>query len=307
MTIDKFSSFSDFESTSRAVLSFLHNRLGFELWMVTRTEGDDWIVLQSEDHGYGVKEGDVFRWADSFCSQMVQGLGPCIAPKSGLIPAYASAPIGKQVNIGAYVGVPISDADGSLFGTLCAIDPKEQPDSLEAELPLIELLGRMLSCLLVAELKLLSHQRRTERNFLRAALDLETGLMNQIGWDSIVKAEERRCHVYGHPACVIAIRLMDSQSTGEQEAAVKLAAHVSRTLKECLGPNDSLARIAPQFFAIMGPERNLEQGNLLAKLVVAALSSNGIATCVGIANRDPRSGMRAAFEKSKESAFATNN
>jgi len=34
------------------VLAFLHRRLGFDLWMVTRTEGDNWIVLQTEDHGY---------------------------------------------------------------------------------------------------------------------------------------------------------------------------------------------------------------------------------------------------------------
>ena len=71
--------YTDFESASRAVLAFLHDRLGFDLWMVTRTEGDDWIVLQSEDHGYGVKDGTVFRWADSFFSQMVLGRGPCIA------------------------------------------------------------------------------------------------------------------------------------------------------------------------------------------------------------------------------------
>lgn len=51
-------SFSDFETAGRAVLAFLHRRLGFDLWMVTRTEGDDWIVLQSEDHGYGVAPGD---------------------------------------------------------------------------------------------------------------------------------------------------------------------------------------------------------------------------------------------------------
>ncbi len=61
-------SFTDFASASRAVLSYLHRKLGFKLWMVTRTEGEDWIVLDAEDHGYGVEAGTVFRWADSFCS-----------------------------------------------------------------------------------------------------------------------------------------------------------------------------------------------------------------------------------------------
>ena len=72
--------FNDFEAAGQRVLAFLHQRFGFGLWMVTRTEGEDWIVLQSEDHGYGVKPGTVFRWADSFCSEMVKGNGPRIAP-----------------------------------------------------------------------------------------------------------------------------------------------------------------------------------------------------------------------------------
>ena len=116
----------DFESAGRAVLAFLHRRLGFGLWMITRTEGEDWIVLQVEDHGYGISPGTVFRWADSFCSEMVQNNGPKVAPNSDIVPAYAAAPIGQQVPIKAYIGVPLSNADGSLFGTLCAIDPSRQ-------------------------------------------------------------------------------------------------------------------------------------------------------------------------------------
>ena len=43
-----FQNFQNFQSASRATLAFLHQRFGFSLWMVTRTEGNDWIVLQSE-------------------------------------------------------------------------------------------------------------------------------------------------------------------------------------------------------------------------------------------------------------------
>ena len=63
--------FESFEAAGKAVLAYLHQQLGFKLWMITRTDGNDWIVLQSEDHGYSVKAGDVFRWQDSFCSQTV--------------------------------------------------------------------------------------------------------------------------------------------------------------------------------------------------------------------------------------------
>ena len=45
----------NFEEAGQAVLRYLHDRFGFNLWMITRVEGDDWIVLQSEDHGYNVQ------------------------------------------------------------------------------------------------------------------------------------------------------------------------------------------------------------------------------------------------------------
>ena len=105
--------------------------------MVTRAGGEDWIVLQADDHGYGVQTGDLFRWTDSFCSRMVQGFGPRIAPASDEVPSYASAPIGSQVPIGAYVGVPLTWRDGNLFGTLCAIHPTAVPKHIETELPLV--------------------------------------------------------------------------------------------------------------------------------------------------------------------------
>lgn len=124
MTIDltspeRLTAYEDFESAASGVLTVLQQSLGFGLWMVTRTEGDAWIVLATADTAYGVAPGDVFRWSDSFCSRMVRGEGPRIAPDSRAVPVYAEAPIGQQVPIGAYVGMPMHLSDGSLFGTLC--------------------------------------------------------------------------------------------------------------------------------------------------------------------------------------------
>lgn len=117
----------DFREEVTRILKFLQDRIGFDLWMVTRVEGNDWIVLDAQDRGYNVNGGDVFKWADSFCSRMVKGEGPQIAPDSDLIPAYVEAEIGNLVNIRAYIGVQVNWPDGSLFGTLCAIDPEPKP------------------------------------------------------------------------------------------------------------------------------------------------------------------------------------
>jgi diguanylate cyclase (GGDEF)-like protein len=56
VTID-ISAFADFNAAARAVLAHLHQRLGMQQWMVTRSDGGQCIVLQAEgaEVGAGVK------------------------------------------------------------------------------------------------------------------------------------------------------------------------------------------------------------------------------------------------------------
>lgn len=278
--------FANFTEASRATLDFLHAKFGFELWMVTRTEGDDWIVLASEDHGYGVQPGTVFKWADSFCSQMVLGKGPCIAPKSDNVPAYKAAPIGNQVEIGAYVGVPLHDADGGLFGTLCGIDPQPKPDELTAELPLVELLGRLLSSYLAAELKLSTGARLKQiEECSTAFVDNETNTLTQAGWDRIIAAEESRCAMFGAPAYVIAARVTENAIDKVKLAVGAIRAEVSGDV--------SIAFVDNQIF-LLAPECDAEKGTLLLSRIRDSLSAQNIdVRCAGAA-RDPSQGLLTA-------------
>src|SRR5690349_4124472 len=143
--------FDSFAAASLAAVEHLQAEHGMGLWMVTRTTGEDWVVLEAADTAYDVGPGALFRWSDSFCSRMVRGEGPTAAPDASAVPAYAEAPIGRQVDIGSYVGVPLTLADGSLFGTLCAIDPQPQDERVEAAARAAALLGRMLSTILSTE------------------------------------------------------------------------------------------------------------------------------------------------------------
>ena len=44
----------DFAKASTTALAFLRKKLGFQLCMVTLTEGNDWTVIHSDDTGYGI-------------------------------------------------------------------------------------------------------------------------------------------------------------------------------------------------------------------------------------------------------------
>jgi GAF domain len=143
--------FAEFSSAAEEMLEVLHDRLGFSLWLVTRVDEDQWVIEQARGEGYGVQVGDSFRFGDTYCSKMVEGVGPHFAPEASAVPCYANAPIGKELPIAAYIGVPLRRADGSLFGTLCAIDPSPQPPSVGDDLPIVELGGRILSSLLESD------------------------------------------------------------------------------------------------------------------------------------------------------------
>jgi diguanylate cyclase (GGDEF)-like protein len=291
--------FPDFTNASSAVLAFLHQRLGFDLWMVTRTEGSDWIILQIEDHGYGVKEGTVFSWADSFCSHMVLGNAPRIAPCSDLISAYAAAPIGQKVPIGAYVGVPLLYSDGSLFGTLCAIHPIPQSEAIAEELSLIELLAALLSSLLNAELNAIEQTRRAERAQVEALSDPLTELYNRRGWDRLLAAEEKRCQRYGHSACVLSIDLDDLKQVNDTQGHARgdeLIRQTGNVLQITTREQDIVARVGGDEFAILAVECDRNNGEILMQRLQSALSSAQIKASLGLALRDPTNGLKQAWQ-----------
>jgi len=284
-----------FQKASRDALNYLHTRYGFGLWMVTRTKGVDWVVLQAEDHGYGVDDGDVFQWADSFCSRMVKGEGPRIAPRSDDVPAYVEAPIGSQVPIGAYIGIPLNQSDGELFGTLCAVDPSPQPDSLTDELEQIELVSRLLETVLECESRANDEARRAERAEAQVLTDHLCEVYNRRGWDQLLRTEEKRCQLYAHPASVLAIDLdnlkvvNDTQGHVAGDALLRTAAKV---MQDNVRRNDIVARVGGDEFLILGVECKELGIEVMVNRIESALEAAGVSASIGARPRRINSSLR---------------
>lgn len=305
--LSSFQAFTDFNATSSSVLTYLHERYGFSLWMITRTSGENWIVLHAEDHGYNVKGGDIFRWTDSFCSQMVQGRGPCIAPESNQVPAYLNAPIGRQVEIGAYIGLPLTNMDGSLFGTLCAIDPKCQSESLVEELPHLQLIAQMLGTILAFEIRAEHESRRAERAEQVAETDSLTGLFNRRGWDRILAIEESRCRRYGSSASVIMIDLdglkvvNDRQGHCSGDALLAKAADALRlAIREC----DVVARVGGDEFAILTIDADEAIPHDMVTRLSEQLTAVNISASIGLAKRAPSKSLEIAWGEADQAMYA---
>jgi diguanylate cyclase (GGDEF)-like protein len=291
----------DFAGASREVLSFLHQRIGMDLWMVTRTDDADWVVLSSEDHGYGIHDGDVFRWADTFCSRMVRGDGPRIAPCVADVPAYAASPISQQLPVGAYVGVPLVNADGELFGTLCGLNPKPMPLSMTEEQPMVEVLADMLSGLLSAELLTTAFAREVEAARSEALTDALTGLANPRGWEVAIAAEEERCRRYGATACVVAIELDGMRSPGVSAAArgahEALLIRAAHALRQTVRKPDTLARLDDDRFVVLGVECTTAEAMALLRRLEQGVQAAELSAALGMAMRNRSSGLFETFDR----------
>ncbi|HWT71637.1 MAG TPA: sensor domain-containing diguanylate cyclase [Oxalicibacterium sp.] len=297
----------DFTSATKACLEFLRQQFGFDLWMVTRTEGDDWIVLAVEDRHYGVKAGSVFRWSDSFCSRMVKGLGPRMAPRVEEVPAYTEAPIAQTLPIGAYVGIPLTREDGSLFGTLCAIDPSPQSEQIRHEQRLIELLADMLSSLLHSELAIANATRRAERAESEAQRDALTALYNRRGWERLLEQEEDRCRRYGHPACVISIDLDELKVVNDtlgHPAGDALIVKASRVMLDTVRVNDVVARIGGDEFSVLGVECDIAAAEALVTRLRDNLAAAEIRCSIGWAPRHPEKDLQSAYREADRKMYA---
>jgi diguanylate cyclase (GGDEF)-like protein len=289
---------NDFAAAAQATMAFLRRRLGFKLWMVTRTEGDDWIVLFADDAGYGVTPGQSFRWTDTICSRMALGHGPNIAPSTRDVPAYAHAPLASRLPTAAYVGVPLRRSDGSLFGTLCGFDPQPQPLSIREELETVALLGELLSRILNAELDAGTAARQADRAEVDATRDPLTGLVNRRGWDMLQAREEERCSRYGHSACVVSIDLDDLKfinDTQGKAAGDALLMRAGRALEQVTRGTDVVARLGGDEFAMLMVECDYFDAQAMLMRVQEALAAADVRASLGMAMRKPGYDLEEAF------------
>ncbi|MDX1519861.1 MAG: GGDEF domain-containing protein, partial [Gammaproteobacteria bacterium] len=221
---------------------------------------------------------------------MVQGLGPNIAENSGDVPAYACAPIAKQVPIGAYIGLPLLYDDGSLYGTLCAIHPEPLPDSVSGEFDFIRTQARLLSTLLSAERKtnIISDELKKEK--YKSQLDVLTGVYNRRGWNRFLKIEDERCLRYNSTASIVILDLDGLKEVNDTQGhqagddlLKKTAACLGKAVRSC----DVICRIGGDEFAVLVVESSEEETRQLVNRIREKLNASNISAAIGWSTSAP--------------------
>ncbi len=151
--------------------------LDMDLAYYTRhTETEQQFQAVSGDHAsFGVDASTRMALEQSYCHHILEGRLPNLMPDVAAVPVAAALPVTDAARVGAYVSVPITLADGDLFGTLCCAAHEARPDLTEQDLHFLRLLARLIADRLQRECLV---AERAQSQAISAALHALVGAVN---------------------------------------------------------------------------------------------------------------------------------
>lgn len=301
-----------FVLAAEASVAQLQRQAPLDLWLVTFVQGADQVIVAAA--GPWAREappGLVVPWAQSFCINMVSGRGPAVAPRVHEESAYAAAAAGdgKAPHVGAYVGVPLLRTSGELVGTLCGFAGEPQPDAMAECLPLVQLLGRLLSTILTREFEVAQREEQVIAARHLGECDPLTGLRNRRGWVSALAHETQRCRRYGLPASVLVMdvdgdrngRAGPDRDIGDHGADDGVLRRTAEVLSQASRPVDIAARPGRAEFLVLAIQCDARAIKALDKRIRMSLRSAGISASVGSATRRLGEDLTETWQRAAES------
>lgn len=198
------------EALISKLLQVARARTGMELAWVSRF-ADGAQILEITDGASGevtVGGGTSLAMEGSYCVRVIDGRLPNIIADARGNPATSGLEVTEELNIGSYIGVPLTAASGAVNGMLCAIRPTANPDLGEDAHRFMQLLAAVVGDLLEDERS--GHERVQHirdrvgkvlaggqlRSFLQPVVDLRTGAV--VGVEALARfpGEPRRPDVW---------------------------------------------------------------------------------------------------------------
>lgn len=111
----------------RAILSEVCTLTGMGFAAVARVTDRRWIACQVVDRiEFGLKPGEELDLKTTICDEIRQSGQGVVIDHVAADPAWRTHHTPVMYGFESYAAMPIVLADGSFFGTLCAIDPHER-------------------------------------------------------------------------------------------------------------------------------------------------------------------------------------
>ena len=108
-----------------SILEVVCRTTGMGFAAVARVTSDRWIACGvRDDIAFGLAPGGELKVETTICNEIRQTREPVIIDHVSVDPDFAGHPTPALYGFQSYISMPIIRADGSFFGTLCAIDPR---------------------------------------------------------------------------------------------------------------------------------------------------------------------------------------
>lgn len=250
------------EDLTRPLLEMLQAVTGFEsafLSVVDEAIDLQTILYASNGNAMRLHQGDSVRWEDSLCRRV---LSKGVHFDNEVPAHWPGLEIVQRLGIQTYTGVQVRNSDGSLYGTLCALDTRVRPKTPESEHVLAlfaSLIGRQMEREQLIQQLLETNQRLASF----AGTDPLTGLPNR---RALMDALQRMLEQGARRQLEVYVTFLDldgfkfvNDNYGH-EVGDQLLTAIAERLRGALRAEDFVARLGGDEFVAIGLGPALESG-----------------------------------------------
>ncbi|AXO87472.1 GAF domain-containing protein [Pseudomonas parafulva] len=135
-----------------AILQVICETSGLRFAAVARVTDDSWTACAVLDNlGFGLKVGGELDVVSTLCHEIHNTRQTIVIDKASEDSVYCNHPTRRKYRFESYISVPVIRADGSFFGTICALDPKPARLKGTAIEPMMASFARLLSIQIESE------------------------------------------------------------------------------------------------------------------------------------------------------------
>lgn len=119
----------DGDSFLQRALAAVRTHLGLQVAYISEFDGNDSVfrVVDAPGLEHLISPGDRRSLDDVYCRHILAGRLPEMMPDTAAEPIAMSMPITAAIPIGAHVSVPLTMANGEIYGMFCCLGPAADP------------------------------------------------------------------------------------------------------------------------------------------------------------------------------------
>jgi signal transduction histidine kinase len=151
------------------ILDVVGRMTGMGFVAIARVTSEQWVCCAVRDNiNFGVREGGELRLETTICNEIRLHGGTVVINDVKTDGAFCNHPTPAMYGFRSYISAPITLSDGTIWGTLCAIDP------LPRDLSKPEILGsfQLLSELIATQLELNQRLEQSQADLRSSQADL---------------------------------------------------------------------------------------------------------------------------------------